>query len=274
MESPPPLPTKIMSEVQKNVPSWQCPYCGHHQHSGDKNTFHQGVDVNVGETEPNIASLIISARRCLNKDCNRLTLGVTMQRKVDTSKVSGARKTYHKHWRLIPESSAKPQPDYIPEPLREDYEEACLVRGKSPKASATLARRCLQGMIRHFCKITKGTLDQEIRELKKRVDEDRAPKGVEPEHIAAIDAVRKIGNIGAHMEKDINLIIEVDPGEAGALIELVEMLFGEWYIARKKREDRLAAVVKMAEEKEAARLAQPVEPLIIEASPDKAEGGA
>ena len=29
----------------------------------------------------------------------------------------------------------------------------------------------------------------------------------------AIDAVRSIGNIGAHMEKDINLIVDVDPEE-------------------------------------------------------------
>jgi hypothetical protein len=33
-----------------------------------------------------------------------------------------------------------------------------------------------------------------------------------PENVhAAIHAVRTIGNIGAHMEKDINLIVDVDP---------------------------------------------------------------
>jgi hypothetical protein len=32
--------------------------------------------------------------------------------------------------------------------------------------------------------------------------------------VDAIDHVRKIGNIGAHMEADINVIVEVEPKEA------------------------------------------------------------
>ena len=56
----------------------------------------------------------------------------------------------------MPESDAKPQPEFIPEAIRQDYREACRIRDLSPKASATLARRCLQGMIRDFCAITRG----------------------------------------------------------------------------------------------------------------------
>ncbi|MCP1830281.1 hypothetical protein ACVIHH_005106 [Bradyrhizobium sp. USDA 4518] len=33
----------------------------------------------------------------------------------------------------------------------------------------------------------------------------------------AIDAVRIVGNIGAHMEKDVNLIVDIEPGEAQML---------------------------------------------------------
>ena len=51
-------------------------------------------------------------------------------------------------WRMRPQSSAKLFPSYIPQPLLDDYEEACAIRDLSPKASATLARRCLQGLIR------------------------------------------------------------------------------------------------------------------------------
>ena len=107
-------------------------------------------------------------------------------------------------------------------------------------------------MIRDFCGIAKSRLIDEIKELNKRLDDGSAPRGVEPETVEAIDAVRDIGNIGAHMEKDINLIVDVDPGEAQALIELIEMLFDEWYVARHKREQRLAAVKKIAAEKKAA----------------------
>ena len=110
--------------------------------------------------------------------------------------------------------------------------EACRVRDLSPKASATLARRCLQGMIRDFCGIAKATLYQEIEALNRAVADNKAPQGVTPESVQGIDDVRSIGNIGAHMEKDINIIVEVDPDEAQMLIELVEMLFDEWDIAQ------------------------------------------
>ena len=55
----------------------------------------------------------------------------------------------------------------------------------------------------------------------------------------AIGHVRRIGSIGAHMEKDINLILDVEPDEAQALIDLIELLFEEWYVASHVREERL-----------------------------------
>lgn len=66
----------------------------------------------------------------------------------------------------------------------------------------------------------------------------------------SIDAVRKVGNIGAHMEKDINLIIEVEPREAFLLIELIELLFEEWYIHRHEREKKLKAITDIAVKKD------------------------
>src|SRR5262249_8606925 len=127
------------------------------------------------------------------------------------------------------------------------------IRDLSPKASAALARRCLQGMIRDFCKIQKKRLIDEIKELQDRVEKGDAPKGVTQETVEAIDHVRSIGNIGAHMEKDVNLIVDIDPGEAQALIELIEMLLVDWYVARKHREDRLAKVAAIGKQKEEER---------------------
>ena len=109
-------------------------------------------------------------------------------------------------------------------------------------------------MIRDFCGISAPTLSREIGELKKRVDAGNAPKGVEAETIDAIDAVRSIGNIGAHMETDINVIIDVEPGEAQALIELIELLFEDWYVARHKRQERLSKITAIADEKKALKV--------------------
>src|SRR6266542_6816273 len=54
------------------------------------------------------------------------------------------------HWKLLPKSHAKVFPDYIPTGIIRDYEEACEIVNASPKASATLSRRCLLGIIRDF----------------------------------------------------------------------------------------------------------------------------
>jgi hypothetical protein len=147
-------------------------------------------------------------------------------------------------WHLVPASEAKIYPEYIPKPVRDDYEEACLIRDLSPKASATLARRCLQGMIRDFHDISKGRLKDEINALKDRVA---------PLTWQAIDTVRSVGNIGAHMEKDINVIVDVDPQEAAMLIGLIEMLMEDWYINRHEREQQLSNIVALGEDKEQAR---------------------
>lgn len=151
--------------------------------------------------------------------------------------------------------SAKNYPDYIPQAILQDYSEACEILHLSPKASATLIRRCLQGAIRDFCKISKSTLDSEIRELVKRVNDGEAPKGVSIESVDGIDSVRKIGNIGAHMERDIDVIIPVEPEEAQLLIELTETLFEEWYIARHNREERFKNLTSLAEEKSSLKAA-------------------
>ena len=112
-------------------------------------------------------------------------------------------------------------------------------------------------MIRDFCGISDYTLDKEIKELRRQVDAHEAPRSVTPESIDAIDHVRKIGNIGAHMEKDINLIVDVDPGEAQALIDLIELLFEEWYVERHQRQQRLDRVKQIREQKDAVIKAGP-----------------
>ena len=156
----------------------------------------------------------------------------------------GNQRKAKKNWQLVPELQAKVFPDYIPAPLLADYQEACLILDKSPKASATLSRRCLQGMIRDFWGITKSRLVDEVDELHSKVDSDTW---------GAIDSLRKLGNIGAHMEKDINLIVDVDPDEARLLIGLIETLLTEWYVSRHNRLQRMSKIKSLAAGKEQKR---------------------
>jgi hypothetical protein len=57
------------------------------------------------------------------------------------------------------------------------------------------------------------------------IDEIEALKGqTDPVTWEAIDAVRKIGNIAAYLERDINIIVDVDPDKAQWLSGLIELL--------------------------------------------------
>lgn len=221
----------------------------------DDQRFSARANLNIMGALPSQASYAFSAIGCTNPDCKRFTAEIALYGFVYSAGQGQQRKFVSK--RLLPTGACKPQPEYIPRPLVEDYEEACAIKDDSPKAAATLVRRCLQGMIRDFCTIKgKGTLAAEIRALRKLVDEGHAPRGVSEDSVDAIEQVKGIGNIGAHMEEDINLIVEVDADEAQMLISLVEMLFEEWYVARYERLRRLEEIKQLAAEKQAARIPQ------------------
>jgi hypothetical protein len=233
--------------------NWTCPYCQRQQTISSAKYHNVGHEISVGENLNGDFGLIVRAIGCSNPDCKEVELKITTgKNKYARGNGFGLREVISVH-ALWPESSHKPQPDFIPAPIIQDYIEGSRIRDLSPKASATLSRRCIQGMIRDFCKISKNRLLDEITELSKRLESGTAPAGVNSESVEAIDHVRSIGNIGAHMEKDIDVIVDVDPGEAQALLDLIEMLFDEWYVARNSRQEKLAKLKTIAEEKADAK---------------------
>lgn len=219
--------------------NWTCPHC--QRHVTITSTITKGYTTLYHDNSEGRCTLVSTFIVCPNPECRKYTLDVALhnseQQRGTTSELI---KTLIKKWRLIPPSNAKVFPDYIPKPIIDDYIEACLIRDDSPKASATLARRCLQGIIRDFWEVKPGRLVDEIEAIKDKTD---------PLTWNAIDAVRKIGNIGAHMEKDINLIVDVDPSEAELLINLIETLIHDWYINRNEREKRLKSIVDISSKK-------------------------
>lgn len=217
--------------------SWLCPYCNHYAVIGESNSSVKNHNIPLedpcGMSWLRLQTTVVI---CPNPICREYVITAELVN------VGGGFSSTVKKWNLRPQSRAKPWPSYIPKLIRQDYEEACLICDLSPKASATLSRRCLQGMIRDFHGVRdKPNLYQEIEAIRDHV---------EPMVWEAMDAVRQIGNIGAHMEKDINLIVEVEPQEASALIELIEMLFKEWYVARNERQQQLHAVIEAARGKQ------------------------
>jgi hypothetical protein len=195
--------------------------------------------------------LVFEAIACPNPECRKLAIEAELFQMTFNPFAMNFRKTSRGerivHWNLFPGSHAKVFPEYIPKQLRTDYEEACKIKDLSPKASATLCRRCLQGMIRDFWKIKRARLKDEIEALKGQIDGHTWN---------AIDSVREIGNIGAHMEAHVNLIIDVEPEEAQLLIGLVERLFEDWYVDREEKQKTNAALINTAAQKKQAKKPQ------------------
>lgn len=228
--------------------NWECPYCGVHTILINKKSFEikeiissvPGSDLAAENQRYKLITIFIA---CPNSECRKLTL----QTKLSTVAYvnNGLEFDYENvkklnNWDLLPNGIYKQFPDFIPESIRNDYKEACQIKELSPKASATLARRCLQGMIRDFWEITDSTLFKEIIKLKEKVEDDVWE---------AIDSLRQLGNIGAHMPKDINVIVDIENDEVNQLIGLIELLMEEWYINREKRKKRLAGIKKISDQK-------------------------
>lgn len=223
--------------------AWTCPYCGHDTTITSAN---READRAVFNIQSRGSMHLLDSERivCPNPSCERMSITAELHLYGFTGTENGSL-GHLDTWRLVPQSAAKVFPGYIPEQIRGDYEEACKIVNLSPRASASMSRRCLQGMIRDFFSIKdKPTLNQEIQAIEENVD---------PQTWKAIDSVRGMGNIGAHMEKDVNLIIDVDPSEAEQLIWLIESLMKDWYINKHERDVRLEEIVTMSESKQEQR---------------------
>lgn len=197
---------------------FRCPFCNQTMSLDSMTHWTHRISFSDSNCSARIPHLRIEIYRCPNDSCRKETiLAYGENNYIENNSVS-----------IYPESSAIQFPEYVPKAIRQDYEEACSILKKSPKASATLSRRCLQGMIRNFWGITKNRLIDEIQAL-----QDKVPAA----QWAAIDALRKLGNISAHMEKDVNTIVDIDVGEADALLSLIELLIEKWYINRNEEQE-------------------------------------
>lgn len=230
--------------------NWQCPYCQGYATIRAEDQFTREEKISTYH-DADLSYLLI-AITCPNPDCRKLTLElmikdstrvppfptVTLGGQISPAAMNEIKEKRERprmdfNWQLLPTSKAKIFPDFVPKAVRDDYEEACKIVNLSAKASATLARRCLQTIIRDFWGIkNKPNLKEEIDAL---LDRSELSAGL----IGAFHDLRKIGNIGAHMEMDISLIIDVDPEEAETLIRFIENLIGLTYIEKNKHDELL-----------------------------------
>ncbi len=179
-------------------------------------------------------------KHCYCADCKRI---IIMLEVVRGGPVFPAPTIIPKSYMVWPKSIARaPLPEEVPEKFSTDYKEACLVLADSPKASGALSRRCLQRLLREVAKVKPSNLSNEIDEVMESL----------PSHLAeSIDAVRNLGNFAAHPMKSTNTgeIIDVEPGEAEWLLDVLEGLFDFYFVqpaTLKKKRQALDAKLKDA----------------------------
>jgi hypothetical protein len=188
--------------MNNNTFNWICPYCN--KQTTIVRDSNESVEIHFYDS-PSKEGLIGLKTRiivCPNPECKEYVIIATLYKAnaVSFQNPSAIRDSDALYtWNLRPQSHAMPLPEYIPQQIRDDYNESCLILSLSPKAAATLARRCLQGMIHDFWKIQKRNLFDEISELKDKIDHSTWE---------AIDAIRMLGNIAHTWKKtSIQLLI-------------------------------------------------------------------
>jgi hypothetical protein len=209
---------------------WQCRYCGLRTALSSEHVEETISTVRADNQQgPCTFRLLLTV--CPNRDCKALTATLGMYKlSADASGTLRIQSEPGRVWKLIPASNAKGMPDYVPERIAKEYNEACSVLEVSPNAAATLARRCLQAIIRDFFGVKKNSLADEIDAIKDKLD---------PEIWEAVDAARKTGMVGKNMEKGVNLVFDAEPDEPQILIGLIEYFVQECYVARHQRKQRL-----------------------------------
>jgi len=199
----------------------KCPHC--------LENFHEEWQL-LGVAEDREGKWIVWHTKC--PGCDQVIMKLAQHRGV------------HKFESLIrPKAPARsPLPPEVPEEYAADYREACLVLADSPKASATLGRRCLQGLLRGRFKVKHGNLSDEIEEVLPQL----------PSHLGeAVDAIRHVGNFAAHPMKSTHSgeILDVEPGEAEWSLDVLESLFDFCFVqpaVLQKRREALDEKLKEA----------------------------
>lgn len=263
VQVPPPAPYQsVMGRNGMAAMNWECSYCGTFTTISDGDSTDDHAMLNL-RSKHGAVKLRVFSVSCPNPNCRELSIDLVIrnfshpaQRQMQWGSI------VHQH-RLWPEGKVMPLPVSIPEAIQKTYREAVLVLPVSGAASAALSRRCLQGIVRDYFEIPqnrRGDLGAELSFVKDKINSQVWDD---------IQAVRGVGDIGAHMDKNVDVIIDVDPNEAALLIGLIEELFKVWYIERDRRKEHSSQLKALLDGK---RTQQKNAKIAAKVDPDSAAG--
>ena len=222
----------------------KCPHCSVAFHDKGKWT-----SVELGEER--LYSWVVLSITC--PECNRLI--VEMHGSQRASRAASRQFPFtpiilDQRFLVYPQGTTRPLPPEVTDDFADDFKEACLVFPFSPKASAALSRRCLQHLLREKAKASQHKLHDQIEAVIK--------SAVLPTHLVELlHPVREYGNMAAHPMKSGSTgeIVDVEPGEADWLLDVLEALFDFYLVAPEKTKQRRAELDKKLADIAAAKAA-------------------
>lgn len=140
-----------------------------------------------------------------------------------------------------PRSALRIVPPEVPDHIKKDFLEAAEVLQTSSKASAALSRRCLQTVLVEAGHVKAKDLSDQIDEVLPQL----------PTHLKdSVDAIRAVGNFGAHpiKSKSSGQIVDVEPGEADWNLDVLEGLFDFYYVQPARTQQKRAALEQKLKE--------------------------
>jgi len=204
----------------------KCPHCSIEVHSSfTSQLLNFGNGYQIGNYHGQGVYWSISAMKC--PACAEAIFSFGPQSGVDTLA----------RWLIYPRTSTRPPlPPEVPESLAADYDEAAKVLDLSPKASAALSRRCLQGTLR-----SQGFSQKDLAPaIEAAINSNTLPSAIS----SNLDAVRNIGNFAAHPMKDTSSgeILPVEPDEADWNLDVLDDLFDFYFVQPERAKAKRAAL--------------------------------
>jgi len=214
-----------------------CPHCGTYvQFLNSEFKDGMGSNFKFGEDFPNIDSMsfrdIVSKRERLiyTSQCPSCHKPIVSLSRVE---VETGRRPIIRHIAfdrfIYPKTPFRKIPENIPNGIRKEFLEAIETMSISDKASAALSRRCLQSLLYeqgYQGHDLNSQIDKALPHLPNYISEN-------------LHAIRAIGNIGVHPTRSVESgeIIDVEPDEAGFLLQILEQLLEFYYVHKKKSEE-------------------------------------
>jgi uncharacterized protein DUF4145 len=177
----------------------------------------EGKDLGADKLHTNWGVNSVNCPKCLNKIISVVGFFQSVK----------AGQKNEQRFLVYPRSVTRP----LPAGYATEFAEAVAVLPDSPKASAALSRRLLQRALREKGGASKKDLFDQIEEVLPRL----------PGYLQDLHAIRNIGNFAAHPLKDTNTgeIVDVEPGEAEWLLDILERLFDFYFVQEAIRKQRI-----------------------------------